>query len=232
MAYDHEEQEQLDAIKAWWKQYGNLITWFLIILLSLFVVWKAWGVYKVKQASQASVLFEEVKKAIHEKDQIKVLHAVTDVQEKFSGTNYAQMASLLGAKSAFESGDLKTAKMQLVWVTEHGKAIEFKSLAKIRLAGILLDEKSYDDAQKLLEGNFPEALRSSIADRKGDILVAQNKIDEARVAYQSAISKGGPNNPERQYIQLKLDAIGGSSLVPGNKTDISDNRVALEAAVK
>lgn len=214
MAYDHAEQEQIDALKSWWKQYGNLVTWFLIVVLSVFVAWKAWGVYQAKQAGQASVLFEEMNKAIQEKDQAKVSRIATDVQAQYPGTNYAQMISMLAAKNAFESNDLTTAKKQLIWVQEHGKTVEFKTLAKIRLAGILLDEKSFDDALKLLAGEFPVEFVSSMADRKGDILVAQNKIDEARVAYQvalkSALNQQGMNNPGYQYIQLKLDAIGGT----------------------
>jgi len=212
MAYDHAEQEQLDAIKVWWKQYGNLVTWFLIAVLSVFVIWKAWGIYQTKQSGQASILFEEVQKAIQEKDQTKILLAVTDVQEKYANTEYAQMASMLVAKNAFELHDLKTAKNQLTWVQEHGKTVEFKSLAMIRLAGILLDEKSYDEALKLLGGDFPSELLSSVADRKGDILVAQNKIEDARTAYKLAIDKGTDKNPDHQFIQLKLDAIGGSSM--------------------
>jgi predicted negative regulator of RcsB-dependent stress response len=106
--------------------------------------------------------------------------------------------------------DLKAAKNQLMWVQEHGKTAEFKSLAKIRLAGILLDEKSYDDALKLLAGEFPTEMASSVADRKGDILVAQNKREDARAAYQLALDKGTDKNPDRQLILLKLDALGGS----------------------
>jgi len=60
---------------------------------------------------------------------------------KFGGTAYAQMSALAAAKSAFEAGDLKNAKAQLQWVVEHGSA-EYKEIAKIRLAGVLLDEKA------------------------------------------------------------------------------------------
>ena len=210
MAYDHGEQEQLDALKAWWKQYGNLVTWLLIAVLSAFSAWKAWGIYQSKQAAQASLLFESVQNAIQEKDQAKVLRAVTDIQEKYSGTDYASMASLLAAKTDFDANDLKAAKVQLMWVGEHGKSDEFKALAKIRLAGILLDEKSYDDALKLVSGDWSPQLVSAAADRKGDILVAQNKIDEARAAFQLAIDKSTDKSPIRQLIQLKLDAIGGA----------------------
>jgi predicted negative regulator of RcsB-dependent stress response len=214
MAYDHEEQQQLDALKAWWKQYGNWVTWFLIVVLAAFVAWKAWGIYRVKQAEQASVLYSEVQKAIEEKDQTKALRMVTDLQEQFSGTAYPQMASMLVAKNAFESNDLKAAKTQLMWVQEHGKTAEFKTLAKIRLASVLLDEKSYDEALKMLAGDFPAEFASSVADRKGDILVAQNKLDEARVAYQVALQKASIQNPDYQYIQLKLDALGSAKSVP------------------
>ena len=217
MAYDHEEQEQLDALKAWWKQYGNSITWALIVVLAAFSAYKAWGIYQGKQSVQASMLFEEMQKAIQDKDQPKVLRAVTDVQDKYSNTFYAQMASLIAAKYAYESNDVKTAKAELVWVQEHGKSVEFKSLAKIRLAGILLDEKAYDEALKTLSGDFPAELASSAEDRKGDILVAQNKIDEARVAYQNALDKSTDKNPGYQFIQLKLDAIGGSKPKVANK---------------
>lgn len=212
MAYDHTEQEQIDALKAWWKQYGNAVTWLMIVVLSLFVAWKGWGVYQTKQAAQASVLFEELQKAIKEKDQAKVLRIAADVQVKYPSTNYAQMISMLAAKSAFDQNDLAAAKNQLMWVKENGKTVEFKTLAKIRLAGVLLDEKAFDDALKLLAGEFPAEFVSSMADRKGDILVAQNKFEEARTAYQVAL-KAGNNNPDYQYIQLKLDAIGGMPVI-------------------
>jgi predicted negative regulator of RcsB-dependent stress response len=217
MAYDHEEQEQLDALKAWWNQYGNTITWVLIIILAAFSAWKAWGIYQAKQSVQASMLFEEVQKAIQDKDQPKVMRAVSDVQDKYAGTYYAQMASMLAAKYAFEANDSKSAKAELNWVQEHGKTAEFKSLAKIRLAGILLDEKSYDDALKLLSGDFPSELIASVEDRKGDILVAQNKIDEARAAYQAALDKSTDKEPSYQLIQLKIDAIGGAKPTVANK---------------
>jgi len=210
MAYDHEEQEQIDALKAWWKQYGNLITWILIAILAIFSAWKGWGVYQVKQSVQASMLFEELQKAIQEKDQAKVLRAVSDIEEKYPSTNYAQMGGLLAAKFGFDANDLKTTKLQLNWVIEHGKTDEFKSLARIRLAAVLLDEKSYDDAAKLLAADFPAEFASVVADQKGDILMAQNKIEDARASYQLALDKASDKSPGYQLIQLKIDAVGGS----------------------
>lgn len=210
MAYDLEEQEQLDSIKAWWKKYGNLITWVLIIALGGFAAWNGWKTYQRKQAAQASVLYEEVQKAASAKDSAKVLRAAGDLKDKFGGTAYAQMGALAAAKSAFETSDLKTAKAQLEWVIKQGKDEEYRSVAKIRLAGVLLDEKAYDDGLKLLAGDFSPAFAADVADRKGDILVAQNKLEEARTAYRTALEKMDEKNPGRQLLQLKLDAIGGA----------------------
>ena len=209
MAYDLEEQEQLATLKAWWNQYGNLITWLLIIALAGYAAWSGWNYYQRKQTVQAAQLYESLQKAVASKDNAKVQRAASDMTEKFSRTAYAQMGALAAAKSAFDAGDMKAAKAQLQWVIDSGSE-EYKSLAKVRLAGILLDEKAYDDGLKLLSGDFPEQFVGAVADRKGDILVAQAKIEEARSAYKLALEKTDQKNPARQLIQLKLDAIGGA----------------------
>jgi predicted negative regulator of RcsB-dependent stress response len=210
MAYDLEEQEQLDSIKAWWGKYGNLLTWMLIAALLAYAGWSGWNVYQGKQAQQAAQLYEAQQKAADAKDNAKVLRAATDIQDKFGTTVYAQMSALVAAKTAVDANDIDNAKKQLQWIIDHGRDVEYKAIASIRLAGILLDSKSYDDALKLLGGDFPSQFAGAVADRKGDILVAQDKRDDARVAYQQALDKTDERNPGRQLIQLKLDAIGGT----------------------
>ena len=208
MAYDLDEQEQLASLKAWWNQYGNLVTWLLTIVLAGYAAWSGWNYYQRTQAVQAGQLYEELQKAVEAKDNAKVQRIAADMTDKFSRAAYAQMAALAAAKSAFDANDLKAAKAQLQWVVEHGSD-EYKAIARIRLAGVLLDEKAYDEGLKVLSGDFPVPFAGAVADRKGDILVAQNKIEEARAAYKLALEKTDQKNPERQLIQIKLDAIGG-----------------------
>lgn len=209
MAYDLEEQEQIATLKAWWNQYGNLVTWLLIIVLAAYAAWTGWNYYQRNQAAQASALYEELQKAAASGDGAKVQRAASDITAKFSGSAYAQMSALAAAKTAFEANDLKSAKTQLQWVIDHGDA-EYKAIATIRLAGVLLDEKAYDEGLKLLSGEFPQQFAGVAADRRGDILVAQAKLDEARVAYKLALDKIDQRNPARELIQIKLDAIGGA----------------------
>ena len=116
MAYDLEEQEQLATLKAWWKQYGNLTTWFVIALLLAFSGWSGWKYYQRSQAMKGALLYEEIVKAIEAKDTTKVERAAADIKDKFSGTSYAQMAALAAAKSAFDAKDLKATKAHLDWV--------------------------------------------------------------------------------------------------------------------
>jgi predicted negative regulator of RcsB-dependent stress response len=211
MAYDLEEQEQLATLKAWWSKYGDFVTWIVVIALAAYAGWNGWNYYQHNQSVQASQLHDELQKAVTAKDNLKVQRAASDMEAKFAGTAYAQMGALSAAKSAFDANDLPTAKSQLQWVVTNGINDEYKALAKIRMAGILLDEKAYDEGLKLLSGDFPAQFASLVADRKGDFLVAQSKIAEARTAYQLALDKADEKDPGRQLIQLKLDAIGGAA---------------------
>ena len=213
MAYDLEEQEQIASLKAFWSKYGNLITWVLIIALGSYSGFMYWKNHQVAQASEASALYDQLQQSLTAKDNVKVQRIAGDVETRYASSSYAQMSALAAAKSAFEAADLKTAKAQLNWVVAHGND-EYQSIAKLRLAGVLLDEKAYDEGLKLLATPFLPQFAGAVADRKGDILVAQNKVAEARAAYQAALDAMDKKNPGRQLVQLKLEAIGGTVATP------------------
>lgn len=209
MAYDLEEQEQIANFKAFWNRFGNLILWVLIIALGGYAAWNFWNSHQRGQAAEASGLYVQLQDVAAANDAAKVQRIAGDIESKFGSTAYGQMAALVAAKAAFDANDTKTAKAQLQWAIDHGND-EYKSVAKLRLAGILLDEKAYDAALAQLNGDFLPQFAADVADRKGDVLVAQNKLPEARAAYQAALDKMAENHPGRQIVQIKLDAIGGT----------------------
>jgi predicted negative regulator of RcsB-dependent stress response len=213
MAYDLEEQEQIATFKAFWTRYGNLITWVLILALGSFAAYNFWNSHTRKQSVEASALYDEQTDALVAKDNAKSQRIASDIQSKFKRTVYAQMSALAAAKTAFEANDLKTAKAQLQWVIDNGND-EYKSLAQLRLAGVLLDEKNLDGALKLLDGKFLPQFAAEVADRKGDVLAAQNKIADARAAYVAALAAMGPKHPGSQLVRIKLEAIGGTAPAP------------------
>ena len=210
MAYDLQEQDQLDAFKAYWNKYGNLLLTAITVVLLAVAGWRAWGWWQQKQSIEASVLYDQLRDAVDKKDIAKVKQSSGPLFEKYSGTVYGSMGALIAARAYFDAGDLKAAKAPLQWAVDHSKDPEHRSLARLRLAGILLDEKAYDEGMKLLPADASGPFAAAFADRRGDLLLAQGKRDEARAAYKLAIEKMAPNAATRPIVQMKLDALGGA----------------------
>ncbi|MDO3521447.1 YfgM family protein [Ralstonia pseudosolanacearum] len=211
MAYDLEEQEQLESLKHWWRDNGNVVTWIVIVVLLALAGWFGWKNWQRKQAGEASVLYEQVQKAVDAKDAEKIKRAAADMEDTFGRTAYAQMGALSAAKALYEANDAAGAKAQLQWTIDHAGDDEYKAVAKLRLAGLLLDEKAYDQGLALVSGDVAPAFAALYADRRGDLLAAQNKKDEARTAYKLALEKFGQADASaRQIVQFKLDALGGA----------------------
>jgi len=212
MSYDLQEQEQLDAFKAWWRINGNRVTAAATVVLVAVLAYQGWTWYSIRQAAAASVLYEEFERAAASKDPkdaVKARDLAGSLIDQHGSTVYAAMAALREAKSNIDAGDLKTAKAQLTWATEQAAPKELALLARVRLAGILLDEKAYDQALQVLGTNVPDAFASEFADRRGDVYAAQGKLADARAAYTEALSKAGAQ-PLRGLIQMKLDALPGA----------------------
>ncbi len=220
MALNLEEQEQVDSLKDLWKRYGNIVTWALIVILGIYAAFQGWNWYQRKQAAQASALYYEMQNAVMSGDSQRALQVAKDTREKFGGTVYAPMVSLVAAKMAYENKDMDTAKANLKWVVDNSSEDGYKALARVRLAGILLDEKAYDEALSALSGSVPDQFVSMIEDRKGDVYLAQNRLEEARAAYKLAYEKASPEDPGRKLIKLKLEEVGIGDVAdaaPANK---------------
>lgn len=208
MAYDLQEQEQLEAIKAWWARYGTLIMVAIIAGLLTIAAFQGWRYYRHQQALAAVTLYEQMAQAERANEHKKVRDIAAQITDKYARTPYAAMAALSAARAAFETGDLAAAKTQLQWVVDHAREEELRDVARLRFAGVLLDEKNYDQALALANGPHGAAFDALYADMKGDILLAQGKRGEARSAYQQALEKSDAKSPYRNMIQAKLDALG------------------------
>ena len=210
MAYDLQEQDQLDAFKAFWNKYGNLLLTVVTVVLLAIAGWRGWGWWQQKQGVEASVVYDQLREAAEKKDIAKVKQAQGQLFEKYSGTVYGGMGALVAARAHFDAGDLKAARAPLQWAVDNAKSPEHRMLARLRLAGVLLDEKAYDEGLKLLAIDDAGAFAGAFADRRGDLLLAQGKRDEARTAYKLALDKLERNAALRSLVQMKLDALGGA----------------------
>lgn len=207
MAYDLEEQEQLASIKAWWERWGNLVLTSVTVVLLAIAAFNGWRWYERHEVGNAGVLYDEFVGSLEGADLARKKELAGTLIERYGRTVYAPMAALQIAKVNLEAGDQGAARAQLRWVIDKSGHSELVQIARLRLAGVLLDEKQYGEALELLTGEVPEALAASFADRRGDVLMAMGKDGDARAAYKEALEKAGAQHPMRQIIQLKLDAL-------------------------
>jgi len=204
---DLQEQEQLDEFKAFWKQYGNAITWVITACLLAFAGWNAWGWYQRDQAAKAAAMFEELDKSAVTADADKVGRVFADMKERYPSTALTQQAGLIAARVQYDKGQMEAAQASLNWVAEHAAEDEYRTIARLRLAGVLLDAKNYDGALKALDGAAAKEFAALVADRRGDVLLAQGKPEEAKAAYQAAWKDMNEKVDYRRLVEAKLTAL-------------------------
>ncbi len=215
---DLEEQEQLDQLKAFWKQYGNLITWAITIVLAGFAAWNGWNWWQREQAVKAAAMFDELQRAADAGDAAKTSGIFNDLKDRFGGTAFAQQGGLLAARVQFDKGTPEAAITALSWVADNASETEYRSVARLRLAGLLADQKKFDEALKQLDGATGKEFEALVADRRGDILLAQGKTDEAKAAYRKAWDAMDPSIQYRRLIDAKLTSLGAAPPAEAPKT--------------
>ncbi len=205
---DLEEQEQLDQLKHFWKQYGNAITWALIVVLGAFAGWNLYQYWQRSQASQAAAMYDEVERVVKSADTAKIDRVFADIKDRFASTTYAQQAGLLVAKQYYSAGNIEAAKSALSWVADKSSDPGYQAVAKLRLAGVLMESKAFDEALKQLTGSFPANFEALVADRKGDILLLQGKKKEAIAEYGKAYKSFDERTDYRRLVEVKLNSLG------------------------
>jgi len=211
MAYDLEEQEKLDALRAWWDRYGTLSSALVFIVVAAVVGWRGWQWYQGHEAAQAMSYFEALENATGQQgaDALARIKAASETLRKdYPRSGYTSRAALVAADALQDRNATADARAQLEWLIKNSSDQALVPLARLRLAGLLLDEKQYDAALAQLR-DAPAPYAGLYADRRGDILAAQGKTAEAKAAWAEAV-KALAGQSVVQVIQLKIDALGGA----------------------
>ena len=211
MAYDLEEQEKLDALRAWWDRYGTLCAVVVFVAVAIVAGWRGWQWYQGRQAAQAMGYFEALESAAQqqgEESTARIKAASATLREDFPKSGYTSRGVLVAAQALAQRNDADGARQQLEWLVGQSADKVLVPVARLRLADILLEQKQYDQALAQLD-NAPAPFAGLFSDRRGDILAARGKKAEAKAAWQKAVREMG-DDPLVQVIQLKIDAIGGA----------------------
>lgn len=209
MAFDLEEQEQLDEAKAWWKQHGSKVIWGVTVFLLATAGWRAWETWTRNQAAEASTLFDRGVQAVSMNDMKAAKDAAARIMENHGRSAYATPAAWLAGSINYESGDLKSARAQYEYALEHARDEGVSQLARLRLAGLKFEDKDLAGALALLNEPFAPAFAGLAAQLKGDVLAAQGKLEKARAAYKEALEKLGEKSSLKPLLEIRLDALGG-----------------------
>lgn len=234
MHLDLEEQEQLANLKSFWINYGRWLAVGILIALIGYGVYWVYQKHQVSVALEASQQYEELVLAATKSDFPGVLKKAQGLEQNFAQTTYSAMAGLIAANLAYSIGDIEQASTQLRWVEEKAKSSSFQSLARLRLVAILIDQKddaSIGKASELLKKKVAPGYEALAAERQGDLLLVQNKADEAKKAYLQSwelldaqkakqaglkeldamtkeMEKRNPGESQR-LLKVKIDSLGG-----------------------
>jgi predicted negative regulator of RcsB-dependent stress response len=197
-------------LKAWWKTHGNFIVSVILAVALAFAGWQGWRWYSAHQAAQAAGVFDTLVKAAQGGDAKALRDSTGTLIESYPRTLYAAMGALVAARFHYDRNDLKAARAQLQWAVDNAHSDDFRDIARLRLAAVMMDEKAYDEALKLLEAKHGAAYESQYAALRGDILVAKNQPTEARAAYKLALDKASAEQGAfRETVRMRLEALGG-----------------------
>jgi predicted negative regulator of RcsB-dependent stress response len=208
-SYDFEEQERLAELKAWWEDNRIYVFGAIAAAVITFGGWKGWQFWQVRQDEEAAALFLPVTEAQRTGDPKKIAEAAGKVIAGQPGSFYASQSALIAAKAAFDAGNLEEARKHLEWVVNKGAHVH-RGVARVRLAAVMLEQKKFDEALNTLDGSKDPGFAPLVADMRGDVMLAQGRLDEARAAYRLAIEKSDARNPVKNIAQTKLNALGGA----------------------
>ncbi|TCK17481.1 putative negative regulator of RcsB-dependent stress response [Thiogranum longum] len=204
------EKEQIESLKKWWKENGSSLITGALLGLSLIFGARAWMNWKDTQAENASNSYAVMQTALKQNDLEMVRNQASQLISQSSGSGYAVLAALVLAKLAVQDGELAAAQAQLEWALEHAKTPQLENIARSRLVRVLIDEKDYSQAAKVLaETTGVGEYQAIYAELEGDLAFAQGETASAAAAYRDALALLPATAPNVAYLRVKYENLAG-----------------------
>ena len=216
-----DEHEQGELVQKWLRENAMSIAIGIALGLLLIFGWQQWKVHRARASAQAAAQYQQLVDAVIAKRADDATAFAQALRKDYPDSAYAVFAAMREADVANDKGDLKVAAESLQWAQDHAAVPALKALAGIRLARVKLDQNEADAALKLVDA-VPKTDYKSLADElRGDILVKLSRTDDARAAYQDAISALDAQSPSRSVLQMKLDDLASTAAAEPAKKESS-----------
>jgi predicted negative regulator of RcsB-dependent stress response len=199
------DEEQVEALKKWWKDNGKSIIGGAVVGLALVGGWQGWQQYSRHQAEQAAGYYSEFSATARAGKAEQAAEQAKRLQDQFGDSAYAVYAALQLARLAYDDGQPAAAREHLQWALDHAADPALAQVARLRLARLLLDQGELDAARSLAAAAPADAFAGQYAELRGDLAMAAGDRAAAGAAYQEALATGIAN---ADLVRLKLADTG------------------------
>lgn len=204
------EDEQVQAIKQWWKENGRSVIAGLIIGIGAIVGYRYWTHYQTSQAEQASMIYAEVIASAANADNQTAFEQGQNLISNYSGTPYADLTALALAELALAKSDYATAATQLRWLLDNSGDAGLQHVARLRLARVLAADNKPDLALSLLNETDTTGFTTLYQEARGDILQQQGKTTEAAAEYNRALADIDMNPQRQRILEMKVNDLAAT----------------------
>ncbi len=223
--YETEEQ-QVEALKGWWKENGTSLIIGLLVGVSALFGWRYYAEQNNIQAVHASDIYMQVmQSAVTKNIDDKIIDFQNQLINEYSDTPYAALSALTLAKVEYEKGNADAAEAQLELAIKHANDDVIKQIASLRLASVYIEQKKYDEAMALLNMKHNAAYDAQYEELKGDLFSARGDIADARAAYDKAIALQGFS--VSKWLRLKRQNLGEASAENPGAVEMQTSSVNL-----
>lgn len=201
------EEEQVEAIKKWWKENGKSVIGGIVLGFAIIGGWQWWQGYRLHQGETASLYFDAMRQAVRTGQVDRAVEDGKRLVGEFSSSAYASFAALELARLAYDRGEKDAARGHLQWVIDAAPDKSIGELARLRLGQLLLDTGDQDGLESLLAQKPLDTFAGEFAVLKGDLATLRGDAESARAAYRDALLAGVG---DQEILRMKLVDVGGS----------------------
>lgn len=200
------DEEQLEAIRRWWRENGRSVIAGVLIGVAALGAWRGWDWYRTEQGLAASQRYEQVMQEIGGEDPQKLLEHAEVLRTDYAGTAYAPLAALAAARAQVQADELEKAAEWLRWALDNADDAHLRHVARARLARVLAELDRADEALALVDRDVPEAYTALYAEIRGDVLAERGNGSAAAEAYRQALdARVSPADPD--LVRRKLNQV-------------------------
>lgn len=202
------EEEQLQALREWWKENGVSAVLGIVAGLAAVFGWRAWQAHGIAEAEAASTQYQQLVAEVRGSESDKAGKAAAEILQNHPDTAYAVFAALIQAKLAVDASDLDAAASHLRSALGKNADPVLEKEIQLRLARVLASQAKYDEALALLDAGAAGAFAMAYDELRGDIEASRGNRDAARTAYERALTQTHSAGADSGVLEAKLNALG------------------------